>query len=131
MLSLSDTFDLENIIKTFKPTTRTEQVDTMSAKLALPIDSSDIAQVNAVKPSLSSIIDTVNNAVTAVFRQYLSNQFWKRSDSVQIYMNEGMSITTKWLHQKAVMRNIKNSQIDKKMMRIIIAKEGLSMLKSH
>lgn len=121
---------MENLIKAFDPTTLGEQLDVMSAKLAMSIDLSNIMQVNALKLSLSRIIDTVNNGVTSVFRQYLNSQVWERINDVDMDINEGMSTTAKQLYQQILTRGTVNDKIDKKEMRIAIAEEKLSMLKS-
>lgn len=127
---MADAFAVENLIKVFNPTTLGEQLDVMSAKLAMVIDLSNIMQVNALKLSLSRIIDTVNNGVTSVFRQYLNNQFWERLNDVDMNINEGMSTTAKQLYQEVLTRGTVNNKIDKKEIRIAIAEEKLSMLKS-
>lgn len=127
---MADAFALENLIKVFNPTTLGEQLDVMSAKLAMAIDLGNIIQVNALKLSLSRIIDTVNNGVTSVFRQYLNNQFWERLNDVDMNINEGMSTTAKRLYQEIMTRGTVNDKIDKKEIRIAIAEEKLSMLKS-
>lgn len=127
---MADAFALENLIKVFNPTTLGEQLDVMSAKLAMAIDLGNIIQVNALKLSLSRIIDTVNNGVTSVFRQYLNNQFWERLNDVDMNINEGMSTTAKQLYQEIMTRGTVNDKIDKKEIRIAIAEEKLSMLKS-
>lgn len=124
---MADAFALENLIKVFNPTTLGEQLDVMSAKLAMVIELSNIMQVNALKLSLSRIIDTVNNGVTSVFRQYLNSQFWERLNDVDININEGMSTTAKQLYKEILARGTVN---DKKEIRIAIAEEKLSMLKS-
>jgi hypothetical protein len=92
---ITDAFALESLIKVFNPAALGEQLDVMSAKLAMAIDPSNIIQVNALKLSLSRIIDTVNDGVTSVFRQYLSNQFWERLNDIDININEGMSTTVR------------------------------------
>ncbi|KAI8092135.1 uncharacterized protein B0P05DRAFT_583398 [Gilbertella persicaria] len=51
---MEDAFALENLIREFSPTTLGEQLDGMSAKLAMTIDLSNIIQVNALKLSLLS-----------------------------------------------------------------------------
>lgn len=127
---MTDAFALGNLIRIFNPTTLGEQLDVMSAKLAMAIDPSNIIQVNALKLSLSRIIDTVNNDVTSVFRQYLSNQFWERLNDVDININEGMSTTARQLYQEIMTRGTVNGKIDKKKIRIAIAEEKLTMLKS-
>ncbi|KAG2209948.1 hypothetical protein INT47_003383 [Mucor saturninus] len=127
---MADSFAVENLIQAFNPTTLGEQLDVMSAKLAMSIDLSNIMQVNALKLSLSRIIDTVNNGVTSIFRQYLNNQFWERLNDVNMNINEGMSVTAKQLYQEILTRGTINDKIDKKEIRIAIAEEKLSMLKS-
>lgn len=63
---MANAFAVENPIKVFIPTTLGEQIHVMSAKLAMVIDLSNIAQANALKLLLSCIIDTVNNGVTSM-----------------------------------------------------------------
>ena len=127
---ITDAFALESLIKVFNPAAFGEQLDVMSAKLAMAIDPSNIIQVNALKLSLSCIIGAVNDGVTSVFRQYLSNQFWERLNDVDININEGMSTTARQLYQEIMTRGTVNGKIDKKEIRIAIAEEKLSMLKS-
>ncbi|KAG0175478.1 hypothetical protein DFQ30_006671 [Apophysomyces sp. BC1015] len=52
-------YGTNELISSYTPTTLGEQLDVMSAKLAMAIDLSDIAQVNALKLSLSRTVDTV------------------------------------------------------------------------
>ncbi|KAG2201000.1 hypothetical protein INT47_006544 [Mucor saturninus] len=125
-----DAFAVENLIQVFNPTTLGEQLDVMSAKLAMSIDLSNIMQVNALKLSLSRIIDTVNNGVTSIFRQYSNNQFWERLNDVNMNINEGMSATAKQFYQEILTKGTINDKIYKKEIRIAIAEEKLSMLKS-
>ncbi|KAG2220200.1 hypothetical protein INT45_005373 [Circinella minor] len=101
---VTNAFNVENLIKAFNPTTLGEQLDIMSVKLVMAIDLSNIMQVNALKLSLSYIIDTVNDGVTSIFRQHLNNQLWERGTV--------------------------NDKIDKKKVQIPIAEEKLSMVKS-
>ncbi|KAG1139758.1 hypothetical protein G6F37_011559 [Rhizopus arrhizus] len=126
---ITDAFALESLIKAFNPAVLGEQLDVMSVKLAMAIDPSNIIQVNALKLSLSRIIDTVNDGVISVFRQYLSNQFWERLNDVDININEGMSTTARQLYQEIMTRGTVNDKIDKKEIRIAISEEKLSMLK--
>ncbi|KAI9486911.1 MAG: hypothetical protein EXX96DRAFT_551092 [Benjaminiella poitrasii] len=131
ILNMADVVVLENFIQVFKPTTLGEQLDIMSAKLAIAIDLSKIMEVNALKLSLSRIVDTVNNNVTSVYRQYLSDQFWKSIVDVDIDLNEGMSASAKQLYRKIIINGTVNDKIDKRELRIAIAEEKLSMLISN
>ncbi|KAI8967740.1 hypothetical protein BDF20DRAFT_1004608 [Mycotypha africana] len=120
-----DAFTLNNLFQDFKPITLGEQLDVMAAKLALSIDLSDIVQVNALKLSLSRIIDTVNNDVMSIFRQYLNDQSWKKLNNI-----EGIPTTTKELYCEMMAGGTINGKINKKELRIAIAKKKLELLKS-
>ncbi|KAK4511389.1 Protein phosphatase [Mucor velutinosus] len=119
---MADAFALEKLIQAFNPTTLDEQLDVMSAKLAMAIDLSDITQVNTLKLSLSRIIDTVNNGVMSVFRQYLNNQVWEKINDIDMNISEGMSTADKQLYQDILTRGTVNGKLDKEI-RIAIAEE--------
>lgn len=74
----------------------------MSANLALNINMSDVHQVNALKLSLSRIVDTVNGQTERIFRKHITNSsFWERVAKVQeINLGHGMAPSVRTLYHE-------------------------------
>ncbi|KAI7860607.1 hypothetical protein BDC45DRAFT_601261 [Circinella umbellata] len=123
-------FILQKLLNSFVPRTLKEQLDAMSAKIIMSIDLSNVIQVNALKLSLSRIVDSVNNEITCLFRQHLDDKFWEELNRVDITLCAGMSTTAKNLYQTMMTEGSINGKLDKKQLRIAIAKKKLLLLES-
>ncbi|KAI9486504.1 MAG: hypothetical protein EXX96DRAFT_549303 [Benjaminiella poitrasii] len=128
---MEDSFNLQQLINSFGPRTLGEQLDTMSAKLLMSIDLSNVIQVNALKLSLSRIVDSVNDKITSLFRQYLDDTFWKELSKVNITLCAGMPATSKNLYQAMMTEGSNNGKLNRKLLRVAVAKKKLSLLESN
>ncbi|KAG0183705.1 hypothetical protein DFQ28_001191 [Apophysomyces sp. BC1034] len=104
-LSLQDASDLRKLLNNFTASDSLgEQLDVMSANLALKINLSEIHQVNALKLSLSRIVDTVNSQTEKIFRKHITNSsFWERVAKVQeINLGHGMAPAVRALYGEMI-----------------------------
>ncbi|OBZ90652.1 hypothetical protein A0J61_01301 [Choanephora cucurbitarum] len=128
---VEDSFNLQQLIDSFLPRTPGEQLDMMSAKLTMSIDLNNIIQVNALKLSLSRTVDFVNGKIASLFRQYLDDTFWKELSKVNITLCAGMPATSKNLYQAMMAEGSNNGKLNRKQLRVAVAKKKLSLLESN
>lgn len=128
---MKDSFNLQQLIDSFVPRTPGGQLDMMSAKLTMSIDLSNVIQVNALKLSLSRIVDSVNGKIVSLFRQYLNDTFWKESSKVNVTLCAGMPATSKNLYQAMMAEGSNNGKLSRKQLRVAVAKKKLSLLESN
>lgn len=92
------------------PGTPGQQLDVMLANLIMTINLRVIHQVNALKLSLSCVVDTVNTLVEKVFRHHITNSdFWDRIEQVNVALGDGMPPATKKLYDEMIALGTKMS----------------------
>ncbi|KAL9545353.1 hypothetical protein PS6_008268 [Mucor atramentarius] len=127
---VEDNCNLQQLINSFSPRTLGEQLDVMSAKLIMSMDQSNSTHVNALKLSLSRIVDFVNGKTTLLFRQYLGSTFWEEVKNVNVTLCPGMPDTSKELYQEMISEGSIDGKLNKKQLRVAIARKKLSLLES-
>ncbi|KAI7904361.1 uncharacterized protein BX663DRAFT_340006 [Cokeromyces recurvatus] len=121
------------MIHFYKPVTLGEKLDMMSARLMNEIDLNDIHQVNALKLSLSRIVDTVNANVKSIFQKYIQDEvFWQKISNTSIELCPGMSEEEKKLYNTIIQRSKDdcNDKIDLLQLRLNIVLEKANMIQS-
>jgi hypothetical protein len=100
-LSLSDAVELQKLIDSFAPKTIAEHVDLMTSKLTMKVNLKNVAELSALKWSMSRIVCLVNADVAAMFRRHLPSQIWQRLSEETFSLKQGTSSNGK----KAVRRH--------------------------
>lgn len=103
----------------------------MSAKLSMSIDLSNVIQVNALKLSLSHIVDFVNDRIKSLFRQHLDDTSWEELNKVNITLCGGMPATSKNLYQAMMTEGSNNGKLNLQQLRVAVARKKLSSLELY
>jgi hypothetical protein len=104
----------------------------MSGKLSSTIKLGDLAEVHALKMSLSHTIDFVNSNVAQIFKRYLDHRSWEKAAAVNPTLGTGMSASSKKLYEDiSVEGTNEDNKLDKKQLRIAITKAKISALESE
>ncbi|KAG0186017.1 hypothetical protein DFQ28_008443 [Apophysomyces sp. BC1034] len=130
-LIMSDVVRLQRFVNFFRPTTLSQQLDFMAARL-LSEDLQNDVILAALKVSASKILSCINPKVNQVFQKHIKDtQVWHSAAQSTVQLPDGLSDASKTVFEEVIKSARDDKQkLNKRLLNIAVCRKKLEIVES-